>query len=112
MRKHILVLVGGLLLALPQAAMSESIREHQKNQDQRIDRGDRRGSLTEKEERKLEDKEAAIERERQEAREDGKVTQRERKSLRHEQKELSQDIYRKKHNDRRDRDRDGDADRN
>jgi hypothetical protein len=112
MKTYIMVLAGGLLLSLPPAALSESVRHHQKNQDQRIDRGDRRGSLTEKEERKLEDKEAAIERERQEAREDGKITQREKKSLRHEQKELSQDIYRKKHNDRRDRDRDGDADRN
>jgi hypothetical protein len=107
-----MVLVGGLLLSLPPAALPETVRHHQKNQDQRIDRGDRRGTLTEKEEAKLEEKEAAIERERQEAKEDGKVTQRERKSLRHEQKELSQDIYRKKHNERRDRDRDGDSDRN
>ena len=103
MRSHIIVLIGGLILSLPPAALSESIRDHQQNQDRRIDRGERRGSLTDKEAGKLENKEAAIEEERQDAKEDGKITQRERKSLRHEQRELSQEIYRKKHNEKRER---------
>ena len=103
MRSRILVLIAGLMISLPTAALSETIREHQQNQDRRIDRGERRGSLTDREERKLEEKEQAIEEERQDAKQDGKITQRERKSLRHEQRELSQEIYKKKHNERRER---------
>ena len=109
MRRTTIALIGGLLL-LPTTGLTETVQQHERNLDKRIDRGDRRGSLTEKEEANLEEKEAAIARERAEAKEDGKVTDRERRSLRHEQKELSQDIYRKKHNERRDRDRDGDRD--
>jgi hypothetical protein len=103
MRSHIIVLIAGLIFSLPTAALSDSVREHQRHQDRRIDRGEHRGTLTDKEANRLEDKEQAIEQERQDAKEDGKITQRERKSLRHEQRELSQDIYRKKHNDRRER---------
>ena len=102
MRPKTIALIGGLTLLLPTAGLTETLRQHDRNLDKRIERGDRRGSLSEKEEANLEEKQDVIDRERAEAKEDGKVTERERQSLRHEQKELSQDIYRKKHNERRD----------
>ena len=106
MRRNTIALIGGLTLLLPAAGMTETLRQHDRNLDKRIERGDRRGSLTEKEEKAVEEKQDDIARERAEAKEDGKITQREHRSLRHEQKELSQEIYRKKHNDRRDHDHD------
>ena len=106
MRRDIIALIGGLTLLLPTAGLPETLQQHDRSLDKRIERGDRRGSLSEKEERAVEEKQDQIARERAEAKEDGKVTKREHKSLRHEQKELSQEIYRKKHNDRRDRDHD------
>jgi len=98
MRRTILVLMGGLVVALPPVARSAEIQKHERHEEKRIDRGEHRGSLTDKEAAKLEGKEDAIEEERAEAKADGKITKREHKSIRHEQKELSQDIYRKKHN--------------
>jgi hypothetical protein len=102
MRRNIIALIGGLTLLLPTAGLPETLQQHDRNLDKRIERGDRRGSLSEKEEKAVEEKQDDIARERAEAKGDGKITQRERKSLRHDQKELSQEIYRKKHNDRRD----------
>ena len=102
MRRDIIALIGGLTLLLPTAGLQETLQQHDRNLDKRIERGDRRGSLSEKEEKAVEEKQDDIARERAEAKGDGKITQRERKSLRHDQKELSQEIYRKKHNDRRD----------
>jgi len=102
MRRNIIALIGGLTLLLPAAGLPETLQQHDRNLDKRIERGDRRGSLSEKEEKAVEEKQDDIARERAEAKGDGKITQRERKSLRHDQKELSQEIYRKKHNDRRD----------
>ena len=94
MRRTILVLMGGLVVALPPVARSAELQKHERHEEKRIDRGEHRGSLTDKEAAKLEGKEDAIEEERRV----GKITKREHKSIRHEQKELSQDIYRKKHN--------------
>jgi hypothetical protein len=102
MRPTTIAIIGGLTLLVPAAGMTETLRQHDRSLDKRIERGDRRGSLSEKEERAVEEKQDQIARERAEAKEDGKVTNRERRSLRHEQKELSQEIYRKKHNERRD----------
>jgi len=104
MRSPIIVLVAGLILSLPPAAFSENLKKHDRHEEKRINKGEKRGALTDKEADKLEDKQEAIQEERAEAKEDGKFTKREKKSVRHEQKELSQDIYRKKHNDRRDHD--------
>ena len=104
MRSPIIVLVAGLILSLPPAAFSENLKKHDRHEEKRINRGEKRGALTDKEADKLEDKQEAIQEERAEAKEDGKFTKREKKSVRHEQKELSQEIYRKKHNDRRDHD--------
>ena len=102
MRSPIIVLVAGLILSLPPAAFSENLKKHDRHEEKRINKGEKRGALTDKEADKLEDKQEAIQEERAEAKEDGKFTKREKKSVRHEQKELSQEIYRKKHNDRRD----------
>ena len=104
MRSPIIVLVAGLILLLPPAAFSENLKKHDRHEEKRINKGEKRGALTDKEADKLEDKQEAIQEERAEAKEDGKFTKREKKSVRHEQKELSQEIYRKKHNDRRDHD--------
>ena len=100
MRSPIIVLVAGLILSLPPAAFSENLKKHDRHEEKRINKGEKRGALTDKEADKLENKQDAIQEERAEAKADGKVTKREKKSIRHEQKELSQDIYRKKHNDR------------
>jgi hypothetical protein len=102
MRRTTIALIGGLTLLVPTAGLPETLQQHDRNLDKRIERGDRRGGLTEKEEKAVENKQDEIARERAEAKEDGKVTKRERRTLRHDQKELSQEIYRKKHNDRRD----------
>jgi hypothetical protein len=104
MRRNIIALIGGLTLLLPTAGLPETLQQHDRNLDKRIERGDRRGGLTEKEEKAVEEKQDDIARERAEAKEDGKITKREHRSLRHEQKELSQEVYRKKHNGRRDPD--------
>ena len=101
MRSTIVVLVAGLVLSLPPAALSDSLKKHDRHEEKRINKGEKHGALTDKEADKLEDKQEAVQEERAEAKEDGKITKREKKSIRHEQKELSQDIYRKKHNDRR-----------
>jgi hypothetical protein len=102
MRRTTVALIGGLTLLMPAAGMTETLQKHDRKLDKRIERGDRRGSLTEKEEKAVEEKQDDIARERAEAKEDGKITHRERRSIRHDQKQLSQEIYRKKHNDRRD----------
>ena len=102
MRRTTIALIGGLTLLVPTAGLPETLQQHDRNLDKRIERGDRRGSLSEKEEKAVEEKQDEIARERAEAKEDGKVTKRERRTLRNDQKELSQEIYRKKHNDRRD----------
>ena len=102
MRRTTIAIIGGLTLLVPAAGMSETLRQHDRSLDKRLERGDRRGTLSEKEEKALEEKQDDIARERAEAKEDGKITRRERRSLRHEQKELSQEVYRKKHNERRD----------
>jgi septal ring factor EnvC (AmiA/AmiB activator) len=101
MRSPIIVLAAGLILSLPPAAFSDSLKKHDRHEEKRINKGEKHGALTDKEADKLEDKQEAVQEERAEAKEDGKITKREKKSIRHEQKELSQDIYRKKHNDRR-----------
>ena len=98
MSPAVVALIGGMVISLPPAALSETLRKHDRHEEKRIDRGEHRGSLTDKEAAKLEEKQDAIQQERAEAKEDGKITKREHKSIRHEQKELSQDIYRKKHN--------------
>ena len=100
MRSPIIVLAAGLVLSLPPVAFSTTLKKHDRHEEKRINKGEKHGSLTDKEADKLEDKQEAIQEERAEAKADGKVTKREKKSIRHEQKELSQDIYRKKHNDR------------
>jgi uncharacterized membrane protein YebE (DUF533 family) len=98
MRRTVIALAGGLVISLPPAAWSVTLEQHERHEDKRIHKGEKRGSLTDKEAAKLEDKQDTIDEERAAAKADGKVTKRERKSIRHEQKELSQDIYRKKHN--------------
>jgi hypothetical protein len=103
MRRSVIALIGGLVISLPPAAWSVTLEQHERHEDKRIHRGEKRGSLTDKEAGKLEDKQDAIDEERAKAKDDGKITNRERKSIRHEQKELSQDIYRKKHNEKRER---------
>jgi hypothetical protein len=100
MRSSIIVLVAGLALSLPPAALSTNLKKHDRHEEKRINKGEKSGALTDKEANKLEDKQDAIQEERAEAKEDGKITKREKKSIRHEQKELSQDIYRKKHNEK------------
>jgi hypothetical protein len=96
MRDGIVVVVG--LLCLPGVALAGDVQHHQERQDKRIEKGVESGSLTPEEKSKLDAKEGAIQKERDEAAADGKVTKGEHASIRHEQKEAHREIKHMKHN--------------
>jgi hypothetical protein len=77
------------------------VRERQKNQQRRIRQGVKSGELTKGETRRLEAEQGKIQADKLAAKSDGTVTPAERKQLHREQNKASRDIYRKKHNNRK-----------
>ena len=64
----------------------------------RIDEGVKNGSITSKEQARLEKEQEHLQKKEDRIKADGKVTKRERAVLQHVEDKTSKDIYRKKHN--------------
>jgi hypothetical protein len=100
MRRSVLMVAATFLVAGTSSGLAGEIKKHEKKEERRIERGEKSGKLTPKEAQRLENQQDVIEKEREQALEDGHVSKRERKDIRHDQKRLSQDIYKKKHNEK------------
>lgn len=92
-----MVLLSGLALAAP--TDDPRIQKREKNQQQRIEQGEKSGQLTEKEAGRLEAQQDKIKRDEERMKADGKLTKGERRKLKREQDRASKNIYRKKHNE-------------
>ena len=91
----------GAIMLSPTTMVSPAnatITRHMKREDNRINAGTRKGQLTPKERTRLLNQQGIIKVERQVAMADGKMTKREHRDIRHDQKRLSHDIHRKRHN--------------
>ena len=98
------ILNGAALIALavPAAFAHQTIQERKENQQDRIANGVQSGQLTAGETKNLETKETALNKEEHNMRADdnGKLTAADRAKLTRQQNNLSNQIYRKKHNAR------------
>jgi len=101
MKRTVLVAAGALLVASASPGLAQTVMKREKKQEHRIQRGMQSGKITPKEANRLENQQETIEKEREQAWEDGKMTHRERQDIRHDQRRLSQDIHRKKQNEKR-----------
>ena len=81
----------------------ENIHHRKLNQQARIRQGEKSGQLTRGEARHVEKKERAINKEEREmrAKNGGKLTKQDRKILNHQQNQVSKQIYKNKHNNRK-----------
>lgn len=91
--------VAGFLLLSSSAEAAGRIRKRAENQQDRIAQGIKSGQLTPREAAGLERKEARLNREVRDMRQDngGKLTPKERARINRQQNRLSRDIYREKH---------------
>jgi len=100
-------LIYGVLIlgmAIPAfAAQDPTINERKENQQDRIAQGVKSGELTAGETANLETKKAALNKEEHNMRaaDDGKLTAADRAKINHQQNKLSRNIYRDKHNGRK-----------
>jgi hypothetical protein len=99
-----LVFMVGLSLGLMESASAHGgtrtprVTHRQHRQQRRIGQGLRSGELTTRETLRLERNEREIQRDKREAKSDGRVTARERVQLHRELNRSSRHIYRAKHN--------------
>jgi hypothetical protein len=100
MKRTILLATGFVFLLSASPGFAKSIKKHEAKEENHIEKGVKKGKITPKEQERLENQQQNIERERQEAWEDGKMSGRERKDIHHDQKRLDQDIKNKKTNAR------------
>ena len=101
MHRTIVVVAAAAFLAVSVApSFGGEVVKREERQERHIEKGVKRGSITPKEEQRLENEQKQIEGEREDALKDGKMTKRERQDIRHDQKRLHQDIRKKKHNAR------------
>ena len=86
-------------LVLPSSAEAGRIKKRAENQQDRIAQGIKSGELTPRETARLEHKEARLNHEVRDMREDngGKLTNKEKLRVNRQQNRLSRDIYRQKH---------------
>lgn len=94
-------MAAALGTALTAAGMNaQTINQRRENQQDRIAQGINSGSLTAREAARLETKEARLNREIRDDREDhnGHLTKAERSQINRQQNKLSRQIYRAKHN--------------
>jgi hypothetical protein len=94
------VVAVALILGAIFNSANAQIRQHAKNQHQRIAQGVRSGELTRRETKNLVAGQKEIHQDVKSAKADGIVTGDERKEIRQDQREESREIYRKKHNGR------------
>ena len=96
-----LTLLAGTALAqaasAPAGSHTPRVDQRQANQEQRIDQGVAKGSLTRREARRLERQQSAIDRAENKAKADGTVTAQERRRLHQAQDRASHRIHRQKH---------------
>jgi hypothetical protein len=97
--KSIVSILAGLLVLTPLAAQAVPIQHRIDNQQHRIYRGVKNGSISPKEYRRLERRQDNIEAaRRRDIHSGGKLTQGEKHRLNHRLNRLSKTIYRTKHN--------------
>jgi hypothetical protein len=98
MKRTVLVMSGSLFLLSASPVLSADIEQREGNQEHRIEQGEKKGKLTPQEQERLKNQQEEVEKERQDAMEDGKMTKKEKKQIHHDQNKLGQDIHHKKHN--------------
>lgn len=96
---------GALALMMSGIAMAgptddPGIQKREQNQEKRIQQGVQSGQLTPKEAGRLEAQQTKIKQDEERMKADGKLTKAERKKLKREQNRASDNIYRKKHNEK------------
>ncbi len=74
-----------------------NVNQTQKNEQKRINQGERSGELTKRESNRLERQQGKIQADKKMAKSDGVVTKQERTHLHREQRRASRNIYRQKH---------------
>jgi hypothetical protein len=102
MNKSIIAAIVATSFALPGYALAQStprIDKRQESQDERIEKGLKKGQLTKKEGRRLEKGQEHVENLEEKALEDGKVTKREKQRIDKAQDKQSQRIYKQRHDD-------------
>lgn len=111
--KSLLTVLGLSITAVSAFAQTNTpgVDQRQLNQDQRIQQGAQSGSLTQREENRLERGQNRIDRMENKAKADGNVTPQERKRLQHAENVESRQIYREKHDRQHDFNHDGRNDR-
>ncbi|HVO13195.1 MAG TPA: hypothetical protein VMX54_20805 [Vicinamibacteria bacterium] len=94
---------AALVVGLTGAAWAQEIQERRENQQDRIAQGIKSGQLTAGETARLERREAGLNHEIRTDRQanGGTLTPQERRQVNHQQNRLSRQIYRDKHNQRR-----------
>jgi hypothetical protein len=97
-----LIIAGSAVLSMSDAASAHprGINQRQYNQQNRIYRGVRNGSLTPRELSRLERQQGRIQAQESRFRSDGHLSYRERRILHHRLNNSSHNIYRAKHNGR------------
>jgi len=100
MKRIVLTLSMGVMLAAGAFAQDPTIRQREENQQDRIANGVKNGTLTPRETANLENKEANLNREvRNDRRQNGgNLTNNEKAQINRQQNHLSRQIYRDKHN--------------
>lgn len=98
MKRFVITMTAGLLLAGTMLPAQEVYARKERQQD-RIAQGAANGSLTPKETSRLENKEAALNKEIHHDRKvnGGNLTAKEKKHINRQQNRLSRDIYKQKH---------------
>jgi len=92
------VVVSVSVLSAQQQDKTPRVHKREVRQQKRIQQGVKSGQLTPKEAKRLEKQQAKIRRDKAKAKADGKVTPKERAKLNREQNRANKNIYRKKHN--------------
>jgi hypothetical protein len=98
MKRTVLVMSGSLFVLSASPVLSADIEQREGNQEHRIEQGEKKGKLTPQEQERLKNQQEEVEKERQDAMEDGKMTKKEKQQIHHDQNKLGQDIHHKKHN--------------
>lgn len=90
----------GLSVIAPAQTGTPGVKNRQKNQQKRIFKGVKNGSVTKKEFKKLQKQQIKTQKAKKRAKSDGKVTPKERFRLHKRQNHNSKSIFRAKHNKR------------
>ena|SRR5689334_23534978 len=94
-------IVGASVVSVYAQDKTPVVDQREQNQEKRIDQGIKSGELTKGEAAKLEAEQGKIKVDEAKAKSDGKVTAKERTKLKREQNHASRKIWRKKHNNKK-----------